>query len=362
MSDHVKNYWRKPNNHQLVKHNLIRQYLSAWFPKLGYSNGRIQYFDTHAGRGKYDSGEPGSPIIAIQTLLRHSHVHRILAKCEVRYWFIEEDDENLSSLEQEVAALGTLPSKLVVQCYKGDSTDYLADLLHYMESNNAKLAPAFALIDPYSYQIPGDGIRRLMKHESVEIFVNVMWREHDMARINAASRPGGAFEKQMDGIFPGVDWKSEIDNSAHVDQRIQQTVELFGKLTNARWATHIRMLGENGATRYMLLHLTNHDDGRDIMKDCIWKVCPDGGFYARVYEEPTEYLIRPDYDRKPIKKWIMSRLKDGDHEWKTLSAKLRGTIWRGPQLNKVLKELRDEKKIGYSGQVGPAANPRIEII
>jgi three-Cys-motif partner protein len=63
-------YWRDYTNLQHVKHELIREYLNGWFPKLGLWSRRIDYFDTHAGRGKYASGEAGSPVIAIDTLLR----------------------------------------------------------------------------------------------------------------------------------------------------------------------------------------------------------------------------------------------------------------------------------------------------
>jgi three-Cys-motif partner protein len=65
-------YWGDYTNLQYVKHKLIREYLNGWFPKLGLWSERINYFDTHAGRGKYRTGEAGSPVVAIDTLLRHN--------------------------------------------------------------------------------------------------------------------------------------------------------------------------------------------------------------------------------------------------------------------------------------------------
>lgn len=71
-ADKNPQYWEEYSNFQRTKHELIRLYLSGWFGILGSTHGRIVYFDTHAGRGKYHTGEAGSPLVAIRTLLDHS--------------------------------------------------------------------------------------------------------------------------------------------------------------------------------------------------------------------------------------------------------------------------------------------------
>src|SRR5512145_2006776 len=65
-----------------VKHELIRCYLNGWYPKLGAWARRVLYVDTHAGRGRYESGDPGSPVLALQTLLRHSYREKLLNASE----------------------------------------------------------------------------------------------------------------------------------------------------------------------------------------------------------------------------------------------------------------------------------------
>jgi three-Cys-motif partner protein len=99
-------YWSEYTNLQHVKHELIREYLKGWFPKLGFWSGRIVYLDTHAGRGKHAAGQAGSPVMAIDTLLSHSYRERILEKSEVTFVLIEHDPENVDSLRAEVVALG----------------------------------------------------------------------------------------------------------------------------------------------------------------------------------------------------------------------------------------------------------------
>ena len=108
-------YWREYTNLQHVKHQLIREYLNGWFPKLGFWSGRIVYLDTHAGRGKHETGERGSPVIAIETLLAHSFRDRILEKSEVHFFLIEHDPENVEALRKEVEILGKLPERVHVR-------------------------------------------------------------------------------------------------------------------------------------------------------------------------------------------------------------------------------------------------------
>jgi len=60
--------------HTAAKHEILRRYLSAWYPKLANSgrNSRLVVLDGFCGPGIYAKGEKGSPIIALETLLDHS--------------------------------------------------------------------------------------------------------------------------------------------------------------------------------------------------------------------------------------------------------------------------------------------------
>src|SRR3954466_8975524 len=95
-------YWLEYSNLQRVKHDLIRFYLGGWFPKLGSWAGRVSYFDTHAGRGSYATGELGSPLVALDTLLSHSYKNQLLQKSESRFFFMERDAANAASLKTEL--------------------------------------------------------------------------------------------------------------------------------------------------------------------------------------------------------------------------------------------------------------------
>lgn len=121
------------------------------------------------------------------------------------------------------------------------------------------------------------------------------------------------------------------------------------------------MLGDNGKTRYVLLHLTNHDDGRDLMKDCMWKVAPDGGYLARKSVDTGQLLlISSEPDLEPLTEWTLQRLKKGPRRWQDLHKDIRPELWRETHLNDVVRELRRSKKIAatdFEGKFSAKANP-----
>jgi three-Cys-motif partner protein len=62
--------WRSRENTR-VKHDILFEYLKGFIPILSAGNrgeplSVLHYVDSHAGRGWYEGGEPGSPIVAMK--------------------------------------------------------------------------------------------------------------------------------------------------------------------------------------------------------------------------------------------------------------------------------------------------------
>lgn len=357
-------YWGDYTNLQHVKHELIREYLNGWFPKLGLWSGRIDYFDTHAGRGKYTSGEAGSPVVAIDTLLRHSFRDRILEKSEVHFFFIEDDAKNVEALRGEVAALGKLPKRVHVHFSCDDCFPQLERLLASLLSHGKDLPPAFVFVDPYSFKVPGNIIRQLLSAGRVEVFINVIWRELDMAIAQAREKMNGGMVEMLNAVFGGEQWRA-IAAEPSIDARADRAVDVLRDLYRARWATSIRMLGDNQVTRYLLAHFTNHEAGRDLMKDCMWAVCPDGGFYARRSDNPKQtMLIEIEPNLAPLEEWLTKQLEHAPLRWSTLSKRIRNELWRNVQLSYIVRKRRREGTIvasSYSGRFSETANPVLSL-
>ncbi|HXU13041.1 MAG TPA: three-Cys-motif partner protein TcmP, partial [Candidatus Binatia bacterium] len=217
-------YWKEFTNLQHTKHALIREYLNGWFPKLGLWSGRVVYLDTHAGRGEHTEGQSGSPVVALETLLKHTFRDRILEKSEVRFRFIEFDPQNIEYLTKKVSALGSLPDRIRVTITADDCYSQIKALLEHLESSGKRIAPAFVFVDPYGFKVPGALLAQLVAAGRVELFVNVIWRELDMAVAQAQASLDSVMSSTLDSIFNGDRWR-QIDRNASVDTRADQAID-----------------------------------------------------------------------------------------------------------------------------------------
>jgi len=316
-ADSNSEYWSEYSNLQHVKHSVIKNYLKGWFPKMTLSPTgcrMLLYIDTHAGRGKHLQGQLGSPLVALTTLLHHTSRDKMLQNAEVRYYFIERDTENAAALTDELATIPR-PTNVSARAESGDCFTIIQNAIDAMEKNGGKMAPSFFFVDPYGFKMPGSLLKKLIGYPKVELFINVIWRELDMAirlvrgetkikNVKRANTSNSLFpdepeedaeaeqikrverfraaqgatkitlEATLNSVFAGDGWR-KID-AEDADDRADQCAALFRQITGARWGTHFRMM-DNGRVRYFLLHLTNHPDGRDLMKQCMWDACPEGG-------------------------------------------------------------------------------------
>lgn len=336
-------YWQEYGPFQRVKHDLIRTYLNGWFPKLGTWAGRVLYVDTHAGRGRHHSGELGSPLIALRTLLEHSYHDELLRTSEVRFCFIERDPVNLDDLNAELKKIGDLPDRVHVTKSVGDAYDVLSNIVHGFEASGQVMAPAFIFVDPFGFHVPANVLARLMAAGRVELFVNVMWRQLDMA-IRQRQPAEHGLATTLNRIFAGDDWRT-IDGET-VNERMDQTVRLLSSRIGSKWYTYIRMTSGGDAVKYLLLHLTNHDQGRELMKECMWKVAPDGGFEVRQRDDHRQpLLIKPEPDLTPLRAWLLDRLRRRPHAWSELENEIRQELWLPTHLRTVIRQLLADHEI-----------------
>jgi three-Cys-motif partner protein len=322
---------------------------------------RLLYIDTHAGRGKHLGGELGSPLVALTTLLSHQARAQMLRTAEVRFFFIERDEENVAALNEEIDAI-QLPTNIYIDPEHGDAFEVINDLTADLDKAGSNLAPSFIFVDPYGFKLPGKLLRKLLGYRRVELFVNVIWRELDMAIQQAQAGDKAGMAATLNSVFDGEGWKKICAGES--DDRAEQCADLFREICGARWGTHIRML-DSGRTRYFLLHLTNHDAGRDLMKECLWKACPDGGFYASKSDNPRQQLlIQPEPNLRPLHVWVADRLKAGSKHWQDLTEDLREELWLPKHLNDVIRSMRKNKEIvpdGYTGLFAPKNNPLLHL-
>ncbi|MBZ0256295.1 hypothetical protein K8I31_09545, partial [bacterium] len=107
----------------------------------------------------------------------------------------------------------------------------------------------------------------------------------------------------------------------------------------------------NGAIKYMLLHLSNHDEGRDFMKSCLWDIAPTGDFYIKKHDNPDqEFLFPQEPNLCELEDWNLAQLRVTDLKWLELVDRVRKEIWLETQLGKHVEKLVQKKILRVDGR------------
>lgn len=151
--------------HTGAKHQILRKYLDAWFPILARYNSRIVYIDGFSGPGRYSGGEPGSPIIALES----ARTHRAKLAGEMNFLFVEERKDRAENLNREISTI-KLPTHFKVDVECTTFAETLTAKLNQLDADGQQIAPTFALIDPFGFSgLPYSLVSRLLKKNKCEV-------------------------------------------------------------------------------------------------------------------------------------------------------------------------------------------------
>jgi three-Cys-motif partner protein len=229
--------------HTSAKHQILRKYLDAWLPILGKYNNRIVYIDGFAGPGEYADGEPGSPIIALQA----ASAHRAKFGGELVFWFIEERQDRVEHLKNRIATL-QLPPNCTVRPEEGTFAEKLTALLNALDAGGGKIAPTFALIDPFGFAgIPYMLVKRLLEKNRCEVLVTFM-----VDSINRwLTHPDDAIRAHITETF-GTDeavrmWRPSCMITQHTSASIWAKSSSNSKRVDSCQSRRTKLMERNGA-------------------------------------------------------------------------------------------------------------------
>jgi three-Cys-motif partner protein len=295
--------WKLPD-HSAAKHLLLKRYLEAWYPKLAFTAGRfgggqLNYIDAFAGPGIYEGGEPGSPIVALSTLLNHGSFSK-WGTVQFLMYFVEEKKGRVESLEAQVEALwqslpAGKPPNVHVTIRHSSFFDLVTEL-NGISKTNGGLAPTFAFVDPFGFKgLPLAQLCDLLSGGRCEVLFNFMY--------DAANRwAGWQDERNQENfalLFNGskhleVDGMSVAEREKFLHNLIRENITEHGKFS---YVKQFEMEGTSARTLYSLFFATHHKDGLRVMKDAMWAVDPTDGqrFSDRLADKPTLFSGRPDF-------------------------------------------------------------------
>lgn len=197
-----------PKPQSVYKHGILEQYVLrfATMTASKLSPKRAVLFDGFAGRGRFDTGEPGSAehmMLAAQKVKAATKIDLLLVEKATA------DYVSLDAVADEYRARGTR-----IDSYNGDCGDHLDDVLAL-----AAGASLFVFLDPCGAVLPIDSIREVLRKRGswprTEVLLNF---SADLIR-----RAGGQLKKgQLDlgGValadrVCGGDWWRDVALRAH---------------------------------------------------------------------------------------------------------------------------------------------------
>lgn len=307
------------DQHTRAKHELLRRYLGAWFPILtiGGFHRRVLFLDGFAGPGVYADGEPGSPIIALDTLINHKAFEQ-LARTEFVFMFVESDSERASSLELEIQRFwdrhGGKPSNVRVHVIQSEFADLAQELVDTMREQKKQLAPTFAFVDPFGWKgVALETIAELLSYNRCEVLFNFMY--DSVNRWVTDERPNIA--QHFAALF-GTD-EGEHRHAARLRGQERKVflrdlyVEQLAKVGGFQHVRAFELMDiGRGRTAYYLVYGTRHHRGLQVMKDAMWALDPVAGAQFSGFAGDEQMLFEPEPNFDPLRDSILDHFGGAD--------------------------------------------------
>jgi len=306
--------------HTEAKLDILRRYLSAWFPIMATyaqrsGGNRLVYVDGFAGPGKYKGGQDGSPVVALNTLLAHRAWKRSLSRFDYTFLCIESRRDRADHLKTTLRRM-SIPSNVRWHVEPGEFDQVLSTLLASLEKRHAALAPAFVFIDPFGPTgFPMELVQQILGYRGSEVLITLNLRALDRWWLPNPNR-----HAQVTELFGDSSWRTCV-SLAMLSTR-EQCMKSAYRQQLARdtrlYVRDFRQVNQNNQTSYYLVYATHHRTGLRVMKEAMWSVDPSGTFvYSDVTRPGQEFLFGPEFDDMYAKEYANELL--GLHSGQTVT-------------------------------------------
>ncbi len=309
-----------------VKDQLLGCYLKPYVQKILLTQKPLVYVDCFAGKGKFDDGTPGSPIIALELINECLSTTRV-ANPQVRTTFID-----LNYAEDLKANLQGYNS---VNIISGKYEDHILDVLSRCRNSNV-----FLYIDPYGIKAlhcstfddfasaPFNSIELLINLNSfgfIREACNAMGVqlslddptlfddliEYEPTQLTATDKS----ISDLNDIAGGDYWQSIINDykAGHIDgyEAEERFAAQYCYRLRRSYAYVLNMplrIKRGQRPKYRMVHVTNHPQGCLLMVDNIcsrwetWQNIQSGGQVSLFQEDINNQSIDEEVVREKIVK------------------------------------------------------------
>lgn len=334
-----------------AKHALYKKYLDAWYPIMLQSSGRagatwerVTYLDAFAGPGEYLDGDEGSPVFALDRLLRHEAASRMgLSRKRVHLVFTESRPDRFEHLKAALTMrFGPVGELQVTVMPRQAEASAAANVL---AESGAWGYPILAVFDSWgNVNVPLSIMRRFATNPASEVIVTF--------GPNWFSRQEDLNPDMLDAVFGGRAYWEPADREARPDQRWRTWLDAYRNALRRigfRYVLQFEIVPRTGLPLY-LVYGTGHEKGVEAMKAAMWEVDGNDGMSFR---DPRTSGAQPagqltlwsavDMPQDELLDLVTQRLEFGPVKLEELRTWLltETARWRGPDATKAVRYMRD---------------------
>ncbi len=330
--------------HTLAKHRVYERYLSKWMPIMIHSwKGNVTYAEGFAGPGVYTGHEPGSPVIALRSLIGDPAI-RTKAR-DVRFLFVEKDPRRAARLVLELEKVAAPVALSDLGRYGIDLEvipgDYNPTLVDTLSSHNAWGRPMLVVLDTYGASVRLELVRRIADNPSSEVIIT--FEPHHFSRFATSDR-----ESHADTVFGDPDWRRVADQEP--EDKARWLVAKYRRvLVDAGFLYVLTFeLVRTGGHSLFLIFGTTHVRGLQKMKEAMWEVDPVFGVQYRDPADPNQQLldIEPEPVTEPLRRELLQSLRRSPDHAASVSELRRfalyETVYKESQVKPVLDRMVDK--------------------
>lgn len=274
--------------------------------KLGISGAELLFVDGFAGPGHYAGGEDGSPILAVELVLSHSHDFHI----PISFLFIEQDEKRRASLGRVIGHRNEKISEShrikSIQIKGDDCETVLNEFLNSRRSASRNIGPAFFFLDQFGFSnVSMQLIQRIMSQPYCEVFSYLNW-DH-MNRFLTDETKWAS----LDRTFGGSEWRLalKLEPRERSISMLKTYKTALVEEGSSKYVWHFAMSDSNDKLLYWLFFSTNNMRGLEEMKRAMCKVDPEGGFRFSDKDNPSQLNLFGDYQDEALAQDLSSTLR-----------------------------------------------------
>lgn len=285
----------KQKGRTAAKHRVLTEYLGAWIPIFGLQV-RVHdlvLIDGFAGPGRHTGGEPGSPLLMLDTYIGHRDRGRL--GVTAHFFFIEKDKRRVESLQRELDLRGAPPGDVTWKVIHGDYAEKFPEVVADARRQWPD-CPIFAFVDPFGADTQPELTANLLALPRCEALTFVpigyfaaFFDVPDMRRTLGLVFGRGVFER-------GADLDAPARRALLVEMMEERLRE------SCEWVRAIELVPAGGRGRHHhLVFGTNDKVGLARMKTAMWKLDPVGGVRFVDSTQPDQgVMLEPEPDLAPL--------------------------------------------------------------